>query len=68
MQVICVMQVLAGVESQKYAEWDKKHKADIQNARNKAIARYNEHFKAINDKKQADKEENVILSSFRKNG
>ena len=60
--------MLAGVETQKYAEWDKKHKADIENARNRAIARYNEHFKNISDKKQAEKEENVFFKLFRKNG
>jgi hypothetical protein len=32
---------LAGVEAQKFAEWDKKNKAYIENARNRAIARYN---------------------------
>ena len=39
--IILFVQVLAGVEAQKFAEWDKKNKAYIENARNRAIARYN---------------------------
>lgn len=27
--IIWLMQILAGVETKKYEEWDKKHKADI---------------------------------------
>ncbi len=39
--IMLLVQVLAGVEAQKFAEWDKKNKAYIENARNRAIARYN---------------------------
>lgn len=47
------LQVLAGVQTKKYEEWERKRKADIENARNRAIARYNDHFKAEQDRLQA---------------
>ena len=41
------------METKKYEEWERKRKADIENARNRAIARYNDHFKAEQDRLQA---------------
>lgn len=62
------MKVLAGVETQNYAKFKKQQDHNIENARRRAVAHYNQYFNTEQNNAKMNRQENVLVVIFRANG